>query len=375
MDKVMEEKDKTVCTPNQCAGCMACVDICPKGAILVRDDTKFMNAIIDPDKCIGCNACHSVCQQNFPATLHTPRQWLQGWAPENVRSTSSSGGFGQAVMKAMIQHEGAVAACKWDRGQLLFDLFEDESKVNDCIGSKYVKSNPAGIYKAIKQKLTEGKKVLFVGLPCQVSSVRNYVKDHENLYTVDLICHGAPSIKLLQKSMEEYGVKMPQIESIRFRHADKFAMETHPKRVVPQSVQDRYTIAFLHGISYTENCYFCRYAQVDRVGDLTIGDSWGTEMQEELSKGVSLILCQTDKGKQLLDWVDFQFFPVNTENSIQQNKQLQHPSAMPAERNQFFADLSAGCKFNQAVMKVYPKECIRQDFKALLAFTGLWKHK
>lgn len=53
-----------------------------------------------------------------------------------------------------------------------------------------MKSNPYGIYKIIKKKILNGEKLLFVGLPCQVGAVINYVGEHDNLYTVDLICHG-----------------------------------------------------------------------------------------------------------------------------------------------------------------------------------------
>lgn len=51
---------KTVCEVNKCAGCMACVDICPKGAITVKDDLSAYNAVIDPEKCIGCDSCYRV---------------------------------------------------------------------------------------------------------------------------------------------------------------------------------------------------------------------------------------------------------------------------------------------------------------------------
>ena len=56
-----------VCEKNKCAGCMACVDICPKQAISVLDDMEHMNAVIDTNLCVNCNACHNVCQQNKPA--------------------------------------------------------------------------------------------------------------------------------------------------------------------------------------------------------------------------------------------------------------------------------------------------------------------
>ena len=56
-------------------------------------------------------------------------------------------------------------------------------------------------------------------------------------------------------------------------------------------------ISFLTALSDTENCYSCKDAQEKRPGDITLGDSWGTELPEnEWKKGISLILCQTEKG-------------------------------------------------------------------------------
>lgn len=43
-----------------------------------------------------------------------------------------------------------------------------------------MKSNPYGIYKIIKKKILNGEKILFVGLPCQVGAVINYVGEHDN---------------------------------------------------------------------------------------------------------------------------------------------------------------------------------------------------
>ena len=363
----------TVCDANMCAGCMACIDICPRKAISVVDDIEYMNAVIDDTLCIKCNMCYKVCQKNHPADLRKPQKWIQGWGDESTRAVSSSGGFGQEIMRAILCNGGAVAACKLTKGEFRFELFEDESRIPEFIGSKYVKSNPAGIYQAVKDKLKTGKKVLFIGLPCQVSSMRNYVKDDRNLYTVDLICHGSPSVKLLHKAIWEYGYNLAEAKAIYFRSVDKFAIETQPTRIVPKGVQDCYTMAFLNGLCYTENCYSCHYAQTERVGDLTIGDSWGTKLSgEELSKGVSLALCQTDKGKEMLDMMNFNFFDVDLENAIRNNHQLRHPSKLSQEREKFFKDLHKGKSFRTAVFNAYPKTCIKQSIKSFLIKMNLY---
>lgn len=44
---------------NKCTGCGACVNICPVGAISIKND----KAIIDQSKCIKCGKCLDVCSQ------------------------------------------------------------------------------------------------------------------------------------------------------------------------------------------------------------------------------------------------------------------------------------------------------------------------
>ena len=73
---------KTVCEVNKCAGCMACKDICPNGAISVVDGIDAYNAIIQEDKCTECGACHRICQRNHPGKQLQPMKWVQGSAEE-----------------------------------------------------------------------------------------------------------------------------------------------------------------------------------------------------------------------------------------------------------------------------------------------------
>ena len=80
-------------------------------------------------------------------------------------------------------------------GCFVFDIIADETNLDVIAGSRYVKSNAETSYKKCKQLVLEGKKVLFIGLPCQVASFQNYipVKYHDLIMTIDLICHGSPS--------------------------------------------------------------------------------------------------------------------------------------------------------------------------------------
>jgi len=45
----------------KCAGCGACIEACPHGAIEIEEDGK---AVIDQEKCQKCDRCKEACPFN-----------------------------------------------------------------------------------------------------------------------------------------------------------------------------------------------------------------------------------------------------------------------------------------------------------------------
>lgn len=364
---------RTVCEANRCTGCMACVDVCSQQAVSIRDELAYYNAEIDLERCIHCNACLKVCQNNSEICFHSQIAWYQGWArDERIRSKSSSGGIAAALAKSVVVQKGSVFSCVFSGGEFLFKCAENDEILKSFVGSKYVKSNPIGVYKKVKSKLKEKNKILFIGLPCQVTALKKFVGEDENLYTVDLICHGSPSPKLLDTFLNQYSIKLDALEDISFRVKDKFQLSKMAKTITPKSIRDRYTIAFLNGLIYTENCYYCKYARTERVADITIGDSWGSELSEaEQKKGVSLLLVQTEKGNELLQCAEIEIMDVDLQKAVNANHQLMHPSEEPKQRKMFFEGLNNNRSFNQLVKESYPKQCFMQDAKTILVKLGV----
>lgn len=365
----MIDNKLTVCAKDKCAGCMACVDICPKGAITIEDSVKAYNAVIDEKKCINCNLCHSVCAVNNPPQKEEPKKWYQGWvADAEKRAKSSSGGFAMAIASGFIENGGVVCSCEFKNGEFTFGFAEKEEELNKFIGSKYVKSNPRGIHKVIQDYLKAGKKVLFIGLPCQVAGLKNYVKiNSENLYTIDLICHGSPSPKLLESFLNGYGVSLNHISNISFRKSSNFRLSSEDCALEPEGVYDMYTHAFMRCLDYTDNCYQCQFAALERCSDITLGDSWGTELSEqEQGRGISLLLCQTEKGRELVSMINNCLKPVNIEKATEANHQLRHPSVAPPEREKFIKLYQKSYSFKRAIKKCYPKFYYKQKIKRFL---------
>lgn len=356
---------KTVCSPNMCTGCMACVNVCNKGAIEVRDNIDSHEPVIDAGKCVDCGLCTKACPNNFPRELKATIFSRQGWAEDSTRFNSSSGGAAAVLIKNFISSGGHAASCMFRDGEFKFVITSDPDEAKGFAGSKYVKSDPKLIYREIRELLAEGAKVLFIGLPCQVAAALNVCGDADNLYTADLICHGTPSLKILRMYLEENGIDLDKAKDVRFRKDNEFGLTIDGLRLTPVNVPDHYTYAFLKSVDYTENCYSCRYASLKRVSDITLGDAWG-QMSDNDSKGVSLILCQSEKGKALVENAGLKLFDVDMAKAAEANTQLRRPSEKPAARDVFLNQIKKGSGVTAAVQKAFPLFKVKNSVKSVL---------
>lgn len=359
---------KTVCELNMCNGCMACVEKCHRNAITIKDDLKYYNALIDTKKCVDCGLCTKVCPRENDNDMSKPKWWYQGWADSEIREHASSGGAASAIIRAFIKHGGYVASCLFDSGKFVFEVTNEMAVARKFAGSKYVKSNPEKIYGKIQSLLKANQKVLFIGLPCQVAAVNQFIKDKTNLVTADLICHGTPSPYLLKKCLQEYGHDINTLTDINFRIKSLYELNRDGKPIAAFHTMDNYLIAFLHSYDYTENCYSCKFATLDRVSDITLGDSWGTELSGEVKNGVSLILCQSEKGKELIESAGLNLLDVDINNAISHNEQLNKPSKCSKSRDQFFENYNRYNNFGKALVKTAPGIVAKEKVKSIVKY-------
>lgn len=359
----------TVCELNKCCGCMLCHDLCPKNAIEVIDSMEAHNAVINNDLCVKCDICRNACQRVNPVQLKKPITWHQGWAEdENIRKTSTSGGMAAAIMHAFYRKHGNVCACTFENGEFIYRFVRSEDDIKNFVGSKYVKSDPSGIYKQIRERLTRGEKVLFIGLPCHAAAVKKFLDSgySENLFTADIICHGTPSAKMAELFLKDCDASLNKIKKIAFRENEKYKISFDGEPVLPENIMDPYILSFLNGLDFTENCYSCKYAALERVSDITLGDAWGSELwNSEKDKGLSLMLCQTEKGEALIRDAEAVVKDIDIFKASKSNRQLNAPHSVPAEREKFFREVRKHNRFSYAVWSCYPKEALKRRIKLL----------
>lgn len=359
---------KEICEKDKCSGCNACLNVCGKNAVK-RVQTELGEEInmIDEDCCVECGLCQKVCPQNSESSLNTPESCFAAWSlDDGIRSKSASGGVAAELYKWAVKHG------MWISGVRMTDalfaehyITKDLDTLGDFQNSKYVYSDTKYVFKQIAEKLKNNESVLFVGLPCQCDALKavcNIKRISANkLYVVDLICHGtAPQTYLREHVSAIESKKKKKADKLFFRDPDTYTYTftfTLKNKGVPfyrrkVDRNDYYQIGYHKGIIYRENCYACRYARQDRVGDLTLADfSYvGTEAPCDYdNKNVSCVLVNTDKGQELLNGIAKEHQVYIEERPMQEEMKYEHmlhaPTTRPKERALFkkaYTEESAG---------------------------------
>lgn len=300
-----------ICDYSYCTGCFACRSICPKNAIIVDTD-KLGKTIpaIQEDKCVSCGMCQRVCPVNNPVEKNTPIRTIAAWSKNEVDvKLSSSGGVATVISRSVINNGGTIFGASSIDATVKHIKITQQNELELIRGSKYVQSATSDVFCVVKNELKAGKKVVFIGTPCQIAGLKNFLNySYDNLYTVDLICHGTPPVKYLEEYLECVcnGRKW---NSVSFRGKYNYSLTAFFNNEIiyqKSSGQDLYFDAFMKGLSFRDNCYKCQYACPDRVSDITVADFWGIDRDSLINKydgRISLVLINTNKGKELFDIV------------------------------------------------------------------------
>ena len=300
-----------------CTGCGACMNVCPQNAIQMQANKEgFYYPVIGKD-CVGCGLCQRVCPvcaSSSESCAAVPACYAAQAKDENLRAESSSGGVFSLLAQYVFERGGYVCGVKMTApDEASHVLLKDEKELKALRGSKYVQSKTGLVFREIKKLLDAGTAVLFSGTPCQVAGLKSFLqKSYDNLLTVDLVCHGAPSPLALKKYVEEHGCR----EIINFR--DKSQSWKHQNISYGSNRfsydEDDYMRAFLSDLSTRKSCSSCPFARLPREGDFTLGDFWGIgKYNKNLDddKGTSLVLLNTPKAEKI-----FKTLPLKLKKSV-----------------------------------------------------------
>ena len=308
-----------ICNHNICTGCQACRLACPMHCISMKEDARGnIYPEIDNTKCINCNLCRKICPSLSPPSFsEKPLNVYAGWAKDKLaRQYSTSGGISYALSKYFLKNQDYFCGAIWTKNGAIHKLTSNQSDIKSFQGSKYSHSDVKDCYKEVSDKLKYGKKVLFTGTPCQIAGLRKFLgKEYDNLYTVDIICHGVPSRRILRDRIHDIEQSNgKEVIEMRFRDKNPDQLHTCCKYifkdksfVLHEYSKDFFCRSYVDNYALRENCFNCQYSRLQRVSDLTIADFWSFQPKSmkfyNYELGVSIIIVNTKRGQELINYI------------------------------------------------------------------------
>lgn len=235
---------------------------------------------------------------------------------------SSSGGVAMLLYKYIISVGGIAFGVKYsqDYKSAVWDYACNEEDLWKFAGSKYIEtqklinlsSHKKYIWETVADNLEKGIPVLFVGLGCDVGVLKAYLRknkvDDENLYAIDLICHGPTKTIVQEKYIENLEKRYKSTVaffSVKYKlkgwtPSYIYAEMKNGKKHKEKFDRSDYRYAFDH--LYKSGCLNCHYKGKNHISDLTIGDFWGMskKMGNYNPDGCSVIFVNNNKGKELI---------------------------------------------------------------------------
>lgn len=359
-----------ICDKKYCIGCGTCENVCPVDACkLSYDEEGFLFPEIDKLKCINCNSCKSKCPVLLPQNKNISQEAFAYYSKDIcLRKKSSSGGFFSDISQYIInEKKGVVVGAAYTDfnntphyvSHIIVDNIDDLQKLR---GSKYVQSDMRYIFKKVKEYIDSGRIVLFSGTPCQISAIKSYIDKKDNLYTIDLFCHGVPSPKVFERYVHEMKVKKETIinfkDKINGWNDSCITFSTENCKYSARHSQDTYYLGFIENLYLRNSCYNCKYNILNnRPGDISIGDFWNIEkIIPELNDniGINAVITNTKKGHALLKEIEHKAGfckSMNINNLLQGNSILTKPEEAHIRRTDFFNRFNNSGNFLESARK------------------------
>ena len=365
---------------SNCCGCGVCETICPRKCIsLCQDEEGFSYPIINKELCINCDTCERACPVLHPPIINLSDNQMYACSSYDTDSklNSSSGGAFYLLASSIISNGGIVFGVKMSQDYRfsLFTSISSNKELFSILGSKYIQARTERIYKTVNQELESGKLVLFSGTPCHIAALKNYLnKKYDNLFLVDLSCHGVPSEKAWNYYLDcKEEKENAKVVSASFRNKEsgwkEFSLSTdysNGSHHAETFTKDSFGKAFNKRLLFRPSCEHCRFKGLNRWSDLTLADFWGIdEITDAFAdcKGTSLIIVHTEKGARMIENIRnlAKIIPVSHEQGTRRNPYI-YRSVVPHSNKKKFFELLENESFDDLVEQYATDEFVLKDF-------------
>lgn len=366
---------------HSCYGCGLCSIACPESIVDMKLSAEgfYIPVISNKDKCIHCDLCEKVCSY-ADGFLSQPPLEIQGYVgcskDRHTKETCASGGIGFEIARHLISKGYKACGVKYSNidnraEHFVADTVEDFEKSK---GSKYLQSYTIEGFKKLNNK---DKWVVF-GCPCQVDSLRRWIKlkkMEENYVLVDFFCHGVPSYYLwdsfLASSRKAHDLQ--KFDEVKFRDkrggsgmdSFKVVLRSGQEEIVSKSrSEDMFYRFFLGNYCLNASCYDkCKFKNLQSSADIRIGDLWEKATQQG-HEGFSAVFVNSQKGMSILSGLNETCLLKREALNIVSDGQMVNRLEMPRIRNKVIRDLSKG----KSLAYIYTYLAISRKIKRLPSY-------
>lgn len=312
-----------------CTGCGTCAGICPNNAVEMHVTSGLLQPRVDSSKCNGCGLCLKCCpgwEVDFEALNqtffgHQPNDALLGNFLDcyvghsndyDVRFNAASGGIVSQLLIYALEKgiiDGAVVTKMRRDKPLLPESFIAKSRDEIVLASKskYCPTSPNTV---LKEVLKEDGRFAFVGLPCQIHSLRKAEMNIKGLKEkiilhIGLFCSHTVNFNGTYFLLRKLGVTPGRVREIAYRGMGwpgcMFIRLKGDEVLTLQYVGswNAYWPPFSSFFFTPLRCLMCM-DETNEFSDVSVGDAWLKELKTERI-GKSIIVVRTEKGREILD--------------------------------------------------------------------------
>lgn len=299
-----------------CTRCGTCIGICPTGTI-----SYTAGKIADTGhRCMQCGMCTAVCPgQKFSMDQWSEKLFCTKYDTEklfgtylniwNARSTDDSvqrqGGSGGVVTQILLdlleRHviEGAVTIRNKENLPHIFEPCIADSK-EQILASARSKYRIIPVNQVISELKKNGKKVAYVGLPCQIQGMRKAMEknpwlEKQIVVLISLFCGFNMEESGTDYLIAKSGIKKEDIRILSYRHkkGEQTGFYLQGKDGKKFFI-NKHGYTFLNLLFSPKRCWKC-YDYSGEFADIAVGDAW------EKGQGFSRVIVRTKTGKEVFE--------------------------------------------------------------------------
>lgn len=353
-----------------CCGCGACEQRCPQHCISLQpDDQGFLYPIVNENVCVNCKICEKVCPATNTKNNNEPLATFAVINPnEEIRIKSSSGGVFSMLAEKTIEQGGVIFGARFDENlDVIHDYAETIDGIDDFRGSKYVQSLIGDNYRKAEMFLKQGQIVLFSGTPCQIAGLKKYLmRDYENLFSIEVACHGVPSSKVWKSYLQG-----KDVAEVNFRDKSTgwkdYSVKIGNKK--KRHEFNDYMNCFLANFSLRPSCFNCQAKCGKSMADITIADFWGiSQMAPDLDddKGTSAVIVWSHKGLQNIKRIAVSTKEIDFVSLSKYNPAIVDSTQKPALYKHFWEEFSIAPKKSIRRFATYNRPSLLVQMKSTI---------